>query len=688
MAAAREEARLLLPSPLGLLEYDLLEGATFVGPAARGGLEAAPTPFPKAAVVIAREGDEHVARALPGAEGVLVNGAPADGTPLGDGAELGIGGEKAYFRGPSGPAAPPPPSRPPSREAVRPPPPRARALPLWPLALLAAGIVLYAVTRAVDHLQAARRADSVLAREFPEPRAGGPTEISEETRSLLELDARARTHASDIASITAELDRLRGAIQRSREPDVVAALRARWNELHERLAREEHARIGAAVDDAVAAGQFARAFDIIARHEHRFAGVIDASEATPLRERIAREAAVSLDVFLRDVAPLVVHAPRDAYVRLVEALDRFPASFAPTLEPLIASARRHLYEKVPDTAPRAPDSRRPPPDAPPSPAASPGASEGRDPGPPPDASDPDAIARKAWRTAHADLLAARYADAAKAYRGLLDLHGEATLPRLHRPALEAAERWARAGRDGPHVILHGDAKFERGKLEVRYEFDQRAQFAEDFTVEQPFATDQPIEAAWKEGSVTMRLGTGLFHRLVFADDVRVEAAVHAEVARDFGILAVEEGSRYRALLFHLNNTRFKLKKGDAARPQSGHLLWLVGEGVWAAADADQHGFVKFAESPESSLRNGDRLRLEFERSGRLTRGVMQGESDRVRLEGQAVGDDGSGVASARVGLFTDGGHLNVDSVRIVGQVDMAWWARHLVEQVALLATPP
>ena len=28
MAAARDEARLLLPSPLGLLEYDLLEGAT------------------------------------------------------------------------------------------------------------------------------------------------------------------------------------------------------------------------------------------------------------------------------------------------------------------------------------------------------------------------------------------------------------------------------------------------------------------------------------------------------------------------------------------------------------------------------------------------------------------------------------------------------------------------------------
>ena len=75
MAAARDEARLLLPSPLGLLEYDLLEGATFVGLASRGGLEAAPRPFARAALVVAREGEGHVVRALSGTSIVMVDGA-------------------------------------------------------------------------------------------------------------------------------------------------------------------------------------------------------------------------------------------------------------------------------------------------------------------------------------------------------------------------------------------------------------------------------------------------------------------------------------------------------------------------------------------------------------------------------------------------------------------------------------
>ena len=48
MSARR--AQLLLPTPLGLVEYDVLEDAVFVGPATRGGLTADPVPFPEAKV--------------------------------------------------------------------------------------------------------------------------------------------------------------------------------------------------------------------------------------------------------------------------------------------------------------------------------------------------------------------------------------------------------------------------------------------------------------------------------------------------------------------------------------------------------------------------------------------------------------------------------------------------------------
>ena len=47
---------------------------------------------------------------------------------------------------------------------------------------------------------------------------------------------------------------------------------------------------------------------------------------------------------------------------------------------------------------------------------------------------------------------------------------------------------------------------------------------------------------------------------------------------------LEESDSYRAVLFNVNNTRFKLKKNDNQKPNPGHLLWYVGQGVWKDAD--------------------------------------------------------------------------------------------------------
>ena len=62
----RPHAHLLLPSALGLLEYDVLEDAVFLGPGRKGGLRANPTPFQGATVALARKEDGYVARPLPG----------------------------------------------------------------------------------------------------------------------------------------------------------------------------------------------------------------------------------------------------------------------------------------------------------------------------------------------------------------------------------------------------------------------------------------------------------------------------------------------------------------------------------------------------------------------------------------------------------------------------------------------
>ena len=109
--------------------------------------------------------------------------------------------------------------------------------------------------------------------------------------------------------------------------------------------------------------------------------------------------------------------------------------------------------------------------------------------------------------------------------------------------------------------------------------------------------------------------TGLFHLLVWENDVTVEAEVHAEVARDFGILAVEHSDNFRCVMFNLGNTRFTLKKGANARANPGHILWFMGEGVWADADADAIGYIKIAERPNAKLASAELCQLTFIRKG-------------------------------------------------------------------------
>lgn len=324
MGAARDDACLLLPSSLGLLEYDLLEGATFVGASPAGGLEARPTPFARARVVLTRTEAGHVARLLPGVDDVTVDDAPPREEPLGHGARVRIGSEIAVFH-----AATPPPAAPagrprqpvdaPTRDAAPRPP---RPVPVWPLALLAAGMFLAAVVRALEHVQAAQRADDVLTRSLPEPSGLASVTLPDDVRTALELDASGRNRGDD--AVSASIDRYRAALERTRDPAVAATLRARLEELHEALAAVERTRMETQAGAAVAAGAFERALEVVRAYERRFTGTAAAAGVDAWRPRIQREAAVALDVLLRDIAPLIVHAPRDAFVRLLDALDRFP----------------------------------------------------------------------------------------------------------------------------------------------------------------------------------------------------------------------------------------------------------------------------------------------------------------------------------------------------------------------------
>ncbi len=120
---APSRPHLLLPSPQGLLHYDVVEETVFLGPATRGGLHAAPTPFPEAKAVIRIEVGQFQVNALPGESPPEVNGVPDDGAVLRDGSRIKIGEFVALFRLPGGSVGVPAPV---ARATAPTPPPAER----------------------------------------------------------------------------------------------------------------------------------------------------------------------------------------------------------------------------------------------------------------------------------------------------------------------------------------------------------------------------------------------------------------------------------------------------------------------------------------------------------------------------------------------------------------------------------
>lgn len=441
-----------------------------------------------------------------------------------------------------------------------------------------------------------------------------------------------------------------------------------------------------------------RALDAIRAHESEFGSLPQGAAASALREQVRAQARLALDALLGRAGPLVQSQPKEAHRLLLEAGNDFPPDLAAevttmlerAVERMFALSRGHAAPPPPREPP--PPGPTPPAQAPPDPgpvARDPPTPDAPPPGPPPPAPGADAEARAlaAWRTAHADLAAGRHADALNAYTLLLQQHGESETVRRNRKTVNLGLTAAKAGVEGPGALLLVPSETKRGRLEVSYEFDRGEELEADFTVEQPFSSEFPFDASWKRGAILMRHATGLFHRLVFDADVRLEATVEVQAPNDFGPIAVADSDAYRALVLAIANTRFKLKKGPDARANPGHVLWYIGQGVWGAADADAHGFIKIAERSTTKLEGGDRLRLEFARRADRAEGGFQGKTDGVHLEGRVVGDDGSTMGPARVGLFTNGTSLVVESLRISGIVNRAWFQKELALMTRACAPP-
>lgn len=674
-------AHLLLPSSLGLLEYDVLEDAVFIGPAPRGGLKAQPAPFREATVALTRTDAGYVAKPLPGEAAPQVNGEPVGDEALADGDRIRIGDQVVLFRTDRGPVRSKPAAPPSTRSngqrgarrgsGERRSESRSGAL----ISLLAAAIFLAAAVRAVGHLKTMKEARDSKQSIPTTPRVM-EEEPSRAARNLLAVLDFERNNPQRLAEAAT---RYRAFIDHHAMDAEAEIAQERLRELMESWAEREVLALDEQVDAMIASRKFSRAERVVREFEERFGATRAGPRAKYARERIRTEARTALDELKRMAGVLLAKNPNQAANLLAGSGLDYPPDMAVEIADLLAVARTKAEaekgrRRRPDRRPKPPAPRDPDRPAEPGPDAPRPDSGDAGPTPGPNA---EKEARDAWQAARDDLLNGRYADALLGYTLLTQRYGKTELFKGNRRFIQAGLDAARIGKEGPKALLTVEAEEKNGRLTFEYTFNTIEEM-DDWSEEQPFASEKPVDIKHGRGAVSMAGTSGLLHPIVFLPDVRVEANVTADVAHDFGLIALEESDDFRAVLFNVNNTRFKLKKNDDQKPNPGHLLWYIGQGVWKDADADAHGYIKIAERPSSKLQDGDRVKLELERSGKdRCEAGFGAKSDGVHLKGTVKGDDGSTMGSARVGIFVDTGIVRLHQIKISGRVDMAWFRQHV-----------
>jgi|GEM_PF-2635262 len=678
---------LLLPSPQGLLHYDVVEETAFLGPAPRGGLHASPEPFPQAKVVIRVEVGHFQVNALPGEPPPEVDGVPDDGAVLRDGSRIKIGEFVALFRLPGGAVAAHIPPAHASASAAGPPPERPRrGAPGVPegskqagRALLLSALLVFgfAAYETIRYLQTpgARAVPSVtesMTRVAEPPIPRGETAAA---NAFAAAEAYEAAHPADREGIVARY----AAVARN-QGGTAAAERAgaRVAELWPRYAAAAWPAVREQAATAANQGRYRRALAALDEFDAKFAGTPPADEAFAVRGQLRTSARAALDGLRQRAAPLFSTDPTRAYRLLYGANLELPADLEAELGALMTYARSR-WDELPGKTPPAREASTPPTPAPPrTPPPTPGATPPAGNGAPPTTRVPpgtpsDDLARTTWMAAHQALLGRRWAEARAAYDELLGSLKDTALVRANDHKVRAGRRAADVGVRGPVAFCSEDASYKDGRLTAEWQFDGERSVRDDFDLVEPFGAAEPVSAEVREGRVVLSGSTALLPKVVFDPaDVSWEMDTFSEEPQDFGLLGLQEGRAYRACAMHVGNTRFRLKKGSAAKVLAGHVLWLFGDGVWRDADPGERGFVRLAVRDGNQLKPGERFRVHAElRAGQMT-GEIHAKSDPVDLKGPLKGDDGVGIGPLRVGPFTYGGRVGVERFRVSGKVDAAW----------------
>ena len=345
----RRRAHLLLPSPLGPVEYDILEDTAYVGPGPRGGLTASALPFKEAVALLAASEGGYVVRSLPGETAPVVNGAAGEGKRLQDRDKVAFGTDVAVFRERSSPAGGmnrgAAAARPDSQPAAERKTPRTRkrvtrmrANP-WVTAVSLCGalLLLVGLYLALDRL-AGLRADESTTAYVPDPPS-----LPKQRAARLEAPALAyrevgRYEAEHAEDLTGSLERYRDFVRKFPGSPESDQARARIRELYDLAGASALARLRESLRKRMRDGFFSTALKSVRQFERKYGATPSGEEIDALRRSVRAQARKSLDALLEKIGPVVGTNPRAAHRALLAASPEYPPDMAAEITGLMERA--------------------------------------------------------------------------------------------------------------------------------------------------------------------------------------------------------------------------------------------------------------------------------------------------------------------------------------------------------------
>jgi hypothetical protein len=658
----RPPGRLYVDARLGACVLDIDDASIHVGPLPGRMARAQAEPFDGAVARIERTPSGDVVHAL--SPELTVNGAKAASKPLADGDVIAAPEFSARYERAAAPAratAPAAPARSPMAAVV--------------FAVAVVGTIAALGWGAWTVLQAT--GESANAKAMADRSRSA---LDEEKRRHAPAQAPAQGAEDPAQSERAARDSYEAAVQWARRRPSEA--RAKYYSVWQRYPDTAYgllARLEAADIDRQARPVPDKALEDLLNAAEAAEGVVDDDTANQLRtyaedhqgtlagERahlaLVRSQAVRTGRFDADLAALDAAIAKKDWREAMSVLSRV-SDYAPlSMKDQLLARRRTIEDALNET-------RKGSAGGPPAPT-DPATKKGPEGGTKTDEADRNRKAEEVFRSGQRLMDGGKEIEALDAFLTFLREYRETPNGVRHEPEARGRIATLTTGPAGIAKLFRGKTeRADKGRWRISYDFSDAEQLKDFVDV---LAFESPPRATWKadNGAVKSTRGSGAFvlDAVFLPDEVSVSVSVTPDKPHDLGVMFMDPSEQRRFYLFTLQNTFFKLGKGDAAQPFLENAVVLFGPNMWRDTPPGTLGFVRKCGSDEPQVRPNEPVPIRAGKSGAEV--WMKFEGGRS-IRGSAYGDTKYDFPGVTPGVFVlqSGGYF--DDFVVEGALDVDW----------------